>query len=239
MTTQTRHRAVNDPQRLLEGLYGRADDRQYRLFAVACCRRIWPLLTLPRSRRAVEAAERHAEGQAGDGELQAAYRPVRWLEEALVPPWAVQLSAEAAAANCAHAEAPEAAVRAALWAADAAGGAAADAVADPPGSLADGGPWLAAYREARAREKAAQCRLLRCIFGAPAVIGPACLAWNGGTVPRLAQAIYERRRFGQLGILADALEEAGCADAALLEHLRGAGTHVLGCHALDAVLGKR
>jgi hypothetical protein len=239
VTTQTRQPPVNDPQRLLEGLHGRAEDRQYRLFAVACCRRIWPLLALPRSRRAVETAERHAEGEAGDRELQAAYRPIRWLEDVLVPPWAVQVSAEAAAASCAHAEAPEAAVRAALWAADAAAGAAADAVADPPGSLAEGGPWLRAYRIARAREKAAQCHLVRCIFPGAPVIEPAWLVWNGGTVRRLALAMYDRRRFDQLGMLADALEEAGCADAALLGHLRGPGPHVLGCHALDAVLGKR
>jgi hypothetical protein len=38
--------------------------------------------------------------------------------------------------------------------------------------------------------------------------------------------------------LADALEEAGCTDANLLGHLRGPGPHALGCHALDAVLGK-
>jgi hypothetical protein len=46
------------------------------------------------------------------------------------------------------------------------------------------------------------------------------------------------RRFEDLPVLADLLEEAGCTDAALLGHLRGPGPHVLGCHALDAVLGR-
>jgi hypothetical protein len=46
------------------------------------------------------------------------------------------------------------------------------------------------------------------------------------------------RRFEDLPVLADLLEEAGCTDAALLGHLRGPGPHILGCHALDAVLGK-
>jgi hypothetical protein len=35
---------------------------------------------------------------------------------------------------------------------------------------------------------------------------------------------------------ADLLEEAAFADAELLGHLSGLGPHVLGCHALDAVL---
>jgi hypothetical protein len=39
-------------------------------------------------------------------------------------------------------------------------------------------------------------------------------------------------------ILADALEDAGCADAGILAHLRSLGPHVLGCWALDLVLGK-
>ena len=46
------------------------------------------------------------------------------------------------------------------------------------------------------------------------------------------------RRFEDLPVLADLLEEAGCTDAALLGHLRGPGPHVLGCWALDAAVGK-
>ena len=57
-------------------------------------------------------------------------------------------------------------------------------------------------------------------------------------MPRLAQAIYEARAFDRLPILADALEEAGWTDNAILTHLRSAGPHVRGCWALDLVLGK-
>jgi hypothetical protein len=39
-------------------------------------------------------------------------------------------------------------------------------------------------------------------------------------------------------VLADALEEAGCADADILGHLRGPGPHVRGCFVLDFLLGK-
>jgi hypothetical protein len=50
--------------------------------------------------------------------------------------------------------------------------------------------------------------------------------------------MYEERAFDRLPILADALEEAGCAEADLLAHLRGPAPHVRGCWALDLLLGK-
>jgi hypothetical protein len=87
----------------------------------------------------------------------------------------------------------------------------------------------------------AQCRLLRDVVGGlfrPVTIEPAWLAWGDGVISRLAEGIYQERAFPRLPILADALEDAGCADAVLLDHLRGAGPHVPGCWALDAVLGK-
>jgi hypothetical protein len=86
------------------------------------------------------------------------------------------------------------------------------------------------------------CVLLRDILGNPfrpvPRVDPRCLSWNGGTVPKLAAAIYADRAFDRLPVLADALEDAGCTDAALLGHLRGGGEHVRGCWALDLVLGK-
>jgi hypothetical protein len=72
----------------------------------------------------------------------------------------------------------------------------------------------------------------------PAPLDPAVLAHDGGAARRLAEVICAERRFGDLPVLADLLEEAGCTDAALLGHLRGPGPHALGCHALDTVLGK-
>jgi hypothetical protein len=73
-------------------------------------------------------------------------------------------------------------------------------------------------------------------------IDPAWLAWNNGTVRRLAEAAYQDRQLpsrhldrARLGILADALEESGCDDAGFLGHLRSDGPHVRGCWAVDAV----
>jgi hypothetical protein len=64
------------------------------------------------------------------------------------------------------------------------------------------------------------------------------LEWGRGTVPALARAIYEERGFDRLPVLADALEDAGCASAEALAHCRGEGPHVRGCWVVDVILGK-
>lgn len=71
----------------------------------------------------------------------------------------------------------------------------------------------------------------------PLVLEPAWLACNGGAVVKVAHAIRQQSSFEGLPILADALEEAGCGDDTLLEHLREPGAHVRGCWALDLLAG--
>jgi hypothetical protein len=96
--------------------------------------------------------------------------------------------------------------------------------------------------ESRAAEYAAMCSQLRCIFGNPfrraPRLAPAVLSWDGGTVPRLATAVYDDRAFDRLPVLADALEDAGCTDAAVLGHCRSGGEHARGCWVVDLILGK-
>jgi hypothetical protein len=82
--------------------------------------------------------------------------------------------------------------------------------------------------------------LLREVVGnpfRPAALTPALLAWNDGTIPRLAETIAANRTYGDLPILGDALEEAGCADERLVAHCRG-GVHAAGCWVLDAACGR-
>jgi hypothetical protein len=54
----------------------------------------------------------------------------------------------------------------------------------------------------------------------------------------MAQVIYDERKFEDLPFLADALEEAGCDNADILNHCRGPGPHVRGCWVVDLLLGK-
>jgi hypothetical protein len=125
------------------------------------------------------------------------------------------------------------------------------------GGLCSQSAWEAAYEGTlRALEKlpssdkkdrytAFQLAAIHEIFGnpfRPVVIDP---RWLTPTVTSLAQAAYGERLLptrqldaDRLAVLADALEEAGCSDPAILGHLRGPGPHFRGCWALDRLLKK-
>jgi hypothetical protein len=51
-------------------------------------------------------------------------------------------------------------------------------------------------------------------------VNPDWLKANDGAVRRVAESILAERRFGELAVLADALEEAGCTNDFLLAHCR-------------------
>jgi hypothetical protein len=90
-------------------------------------------------------------------------------------------------------------------------------------------------------ERKAQATLLRDILGnpfRPTALDPRVLSGSAGTVVHLARSIYDDRAFDCLPILADALEEAGCTSADLLAHCRSGGEHVRGCSVVDLILGK-
>jgi hypothetical protein len=235
---------------------GKASERQLRLIGVACCRRLCPRLPDARRRGVVEAVERLAEGEVDDvpvrHSLNEAYRAWeaaylvtddpgappdlaryvsfrRWMDRPyevdpvarsyLSPHRGLALSHAAYAAimlvgsnfERALAEAQEA-----VWFGAAEG-----------------------QRAAVAAEGRAQVDLIRCVVGNPfraVPVAPSVLAWNDGLVVRLAQTIYGGRRWGDMGVLADAFLDAGFDDDEVVAHLRRPGPHTRGCHGLDLLL---
>jgi hypothetical protein len=195
-------------------------DRKWRLFAIACARRAWhSLVDVAADRAGIEVAERYVEGQATLEELHRAYEAI--TEEPFDGDYWDDFSPAAATADYQF-----------LPARDCAWGAANHAFSHPE----EGTPF---------EENVVQCGLLRDILGNPWHRVNFDSAWMTPTVARLAQAAYETRSLpegalesARLLVLADALEEGGCTDPAILGHLRSPGPHVRGCHVVDLLLGK-
>ena len=193
-------------------------ERKGRLFLCAGCRWGWNWLVDERSRRAVEIAERYADGDAAPAELRAANAqakaaiPAReWDKDRRytaqeITPWLA-------------------------W----------SATEESPWATAAGWSHWATEGRQRTTQYADLCAWLRDMFGNPFRPLPALdvswLSWNEGILRKLAQAIYDERAFEQLPILADALEEAGCTDEQVLSHCRQPGEHVRGCWVVDRILG--
>jgi hypothetical protein len=212
--------------------YSIAGRRRPRLFAAACCRRLWHVLDDEACRRAVEVAERFADERAPDKERARAFRAACRPRGRHPPPVLGQADGKSAAYHAA---------------AFAAAGQASRACTDCSAYALHHFAWNEPGRVAE--ERAAQVLLLHDIFGGhsrhPPAVDPAWLDWNAGTVRRLAEAAYEDRLLpggtldnARLAVLADALEEAGCGDAQILDHLRGPGPHVRGCHLVDLLTGR-
>jgi hypothetical protein len=210
--------AGTNPQPMLTFLQGKVTDRKLRLFACACCRRLWPLVSCSvAERRAIELAERYADGLASYEELSEA-------EETLSYSGGFTDTAAHIAAQSiwnGHMTATECA-EVATWtvfhycSGDEAGKAASEN-----------------------EERMAQADLLRDLLGN--LFRPQTLdaAWLTSTVVSLTQAIYDERAFERMPILADALEDAGCTNAEILNHCRKPALHVPGCWVLDLLLARQ
>jgi hypothetical protein len=213
--TEAQWLACTDVSWLLDYLTRRQpgpDARQLRLFACACCRRLWSLLPDPRSRAVVAVAEAFADGRVGRAKLQEAWREAR-------PVTAAGHALRALEVTAYHGR-----ISLALQVRDGTR-ACVEAVVEATRNI---GAWGA--------ERAAQAVLAHDVFGNPFRLpsaDPAWLRWREGMVACMVQGIYSEQRFGDLPILADALEEAGCADPEILGHCRGPGPHARGCWVLD------
>ena len=77
------------------------------------------------------------------------------------------------------------------------------------------------------------------IFGNPFRPVAFSPSWRTDTAAALAQQMYDSRDFSAMPILADALQDAGCDSADILDHCRDPhATHVRGCWVVDLVLGR-
>jgi hypothetical protein len=185
-----------------------ARGRKARLYACACLRRLWPLL--PGAwRQTIELGEDFADGLLPYDRAQVAFLRV--------PPLRALPNHTAS--------------RSLL-----------EAVSDVLAPAVNFGQARTAVQliAGELDEAEALRELLREVFGnpfRPAAVAPDWLRWQAGTVPALARRIYDERRFEDMPVLGDALEDAGCADEALLAHCRSASPHARGCWLLDSLLG--
>jgi hypothetical protein len=234
---------------MLVFLMRRASKRKEILYSVACCRLIWHMIADDRSRSAVLVAERFADGRATSEELAAAGEEaeVIWSknerDEAALVCYQLCVS-QIFVANAVSGSTIRAAWRSRRG----------ETGEDEPPFLVrlNEYPVVERVHSCYRAEELECCKLLREIFGnpfrpLPPIKGKRAwkaqrnqwLAWQDAAIPRMAQTVYEERAFDRLPLLADALEDAGCCERALLEHLREPGPHVRGCWGLDLLLNKQ
>jgi hypothetical protein len=212
-----------DPEVLLLYLRGRTSDRKFRLFAAACSRRLWPVFGDDTVREVVAMTERYADGLVSERDCSLALTRSYDYLRTLSPYTAPRIAAEAT----------NAALGGAAWAA-------------AWNVVSEARRALRAHGNVDVQSEAwAQADLLRHVTGYPGraiALGP---GWLTSEVVGLARGAYEEQEMplgtldrARLAVLSDALEEAGCTSATILEHLRGPGSHPRGCWALDLLLGK-
>jgi len=200
---------------------GKVSARKLRLVAVTCCRRVWPLLTDERSRRAVELAEQSVDELISWSALDATSTAAREVKHH-------EYHADVAAFAASYAPTPI------LEFAHVVG------IMQTAAEAPDTGVHL---------EESAQAALLREVFGPlpfrPFHVAPALLRWNDGIVRRLADAVYDERKLPEgtldatrIAVLGDALEDAGCDNADILNHCRQPDVHVRGRWVVDLLTGR-
>ena len=217
--TEAEWLACENPARMLTFVGRQPRERKFRLFGVACCRRVWEMFPSDACRNAVEIAEQYADGAATTKELTQVEKRLRRKvldhkhrsgQRARSVAWRVTQNAYSPSIiSLAMMELFGLSV-AVAWGAD-----------------------------ARKKEGCRQSASLRDVFGNPFRPVAFDAAWRTSTAVALATQMYDSRDFGAMPILADALQDAGCTSDDILDHCRDPKqTHVRGCWVVDLVLGK-
>jgi hypothetical protein len=206
--------SCKNPEKMLGFVLNGASPRKLRLFACACVRQFWHLLTDERSRQAVEVAERYAEGQARRKELDLARRACAEMEGR--PEW-----------HAGHQVCTTDASSAALMSVFSS-----RRNVFPPRKLS-----FPAAEAALLRDVFSPFRPLRIppdvlAWQDSTVVKLAQAAYDERHLP---SGLLDATR---LAVLADALEDAGCTEEWFAAHLRS-GQHVRGCAVVDLLTGQR
>jgi hypothetical protein len=192
--TEMQWQRGGDAVRLLGGLPMTISPRKRRLFACACCRRIWDRLADERSRDAVELAERLADGRANPDEVRQSNNQAGAAASTLLNQGDLEAMAAAKACqDCLNGDGLQAAHRASV----------------------------SRYRRRR-QERRAQCELLREIVGNP--FQPLPARPFPPEVMELARAIHEgdHALYPLLADALEELGEAAAADHCRgARHVRG------------------
>jgi len=229
--------ACNEPPTMLELLRCKASSRKMRLYACACCRLVWHLFPHERYHRAIETAERYADGLATRQELTSSKKGIHYesieKDDSLTThlKGAILKTTQVRERDIVHYASQQI-------------GAALTFEHNPSLSRSELDPLFWDQRRGAAWPKALSygmptlAHVFRDVFGNP--FRPAAIdqSWVSSTVTALAQAIYEDRAFDRLPILADALEDAGCTDTDILAHCRAGGKHARGCWVVDLLLNR-
>jgi hypothetical protein len=214
--------ACCEPGEMIEFLGEKVNDRKLRLFQIACCRRIWDVLSNDQ-RDAVCVAELYADGQVTDAKRVAGRKRINTIATDASP---LEIKAGYAAFDTLGKTIFKR--KPFLGCADVFG-----EIADKAAGAKEG-----AFQKAFEAEEAAEADLLRCVFGSPFRRTAFKAKWKTAAVIALAQQMYDSRDFTTMPSLADALRDAGCDNEAILSHCGGPGPHVRGCWPVDMLLGK-
>jgi hypothetical protein len=234
-------RTTDDPFVLLGHLFpmtgvdsARPQDRESRLYLLACARRAWDRLPWP-CRVLVETAERLADRWTEERKFR---RVMYTMAEELVNRRATDPEGMAEVVAGLEAGLARLALRRPL--------------AAPPDPEWDPKTWpglaylvyapyarvTPAYNQVPAEFHSAD--LVREVFGDRPYPAAADPSWLSPDAVALADRVYRTNDFTLMPILADALQDAGCDDETVLSHCRDPRrAHVRGCWVVDTVRRRR
>jgi hypothetical protein len=231
--TEVERLVATEPKPMLQYLTGKASDRKLRLFSVACCYRMIEEMRVNRAcQKLIEVVERFADGGATVKDIEDAFNDLAqcgdgsWISACY---WLGGSETFAGASWVSEAFDVHRAQQVA--------GFATHGLAELLLRNASEIERSHAIKRIRAAESRDQTDLISDIFPfRPITLSP---SWLTSTVLALANGIYSEKAFDRMPILADALQDAGCDNAEILDHCRGTGEHVRGCWLVDLLLGRQ